>query len=110
MSKFIFVTGGVAANNELRKTFERESAKAGFPVYFPSRPLSTDNAAMIAVAGLARLSAGQHDGLAINARAQWPLSKLSPCNALRATFSAGCAKPQPAKFSGAARQKNQLDD
>ncbi len=46
----LFVTGGVAANNELRKTFERESAKAGFPVYFPSRPLSTDNAAMIAAA------------------------------------------------------------
>jgi N6-L-threonylcarbamoyladenine synthase len=46
----LFVTGGVAANSELRQTFERESAKAGFPVYFPSRPLSTDNAAMIAAA------------------------------------------------------------
>jgi N6-L-threonylcarbamoyladenine synthase len=46
----LFVTGGVAANNELRQTFERESGKAGFPVYFPSRPLSTDNAAMIAAA------------------------------------------------------------
>jgi N6-L-threonylcarbamoyladenine synthase len=46
----LFVTGGVAANNELRQTFERESAKEGLPVYFPSRPLSTDNAAMIAAA------------------------------------------------------------
>jgi N6-L-threonylcarbamoyladenine synthase len=46
----LFVTGGVAANRELRKTFEREGAKEGFPVYFPSRPLSTDNAAMIAAA------------------------------------------------------------
>jgi N6-L-threonylcarbamoyladenine synthase len=46
----LFVTGGVAANSELRQTFECESAKAGFPVYFPSRPLSTDNAAMIAAA------------------------------------------------------------
>jgi N6-L-threonylcarbamoyladenine synthase len=46
----IFVTGGVAANQELRRTFERESAKDGLPVYFPSRPLSTDNAAMIAAA------------------------------------------------------------
>ncbi|HEY8669408.1 MAG TPA: tRNA (adenosine(37)-N6)-threonylcarbamoyltransferase complex transferase subunit TsaD [Terriglobales bacterium] len=46
----LFVTGGVAANNELRKTFEREGARAGLGVYFPSRPLSTDNAAMIAAA------------------------------------------------------------
>ena len=46
----LFVTGGVAANNELRKTFERRGAQDGLPVYFPSRPLSTDNAAMIAAA------------------------------------------------------------
>jgi N6-L-threonylcarbamoyladenine synthase len=46
----LFVTGGVAANQELRQTFEREGAKDGIPVYFPSRPLSTDNAAMIAAA------------------------------------------------------------
>jgi N6-L-threonylcarbamoyladenine synthase len=46
----LLVTGGVAANQELRQTFEREGAKQGLPVYFPSRPLSTDNAAMIAAA------------------------------------------------------------
>jgi len=46
----VFVTGGVAANNELRETFEREAAREGLPVFFPSRPLSTDNAAMIAAA------------------------------------------------------------
>jgi N6-L-threonylcarbamoyladenine synthase len=46
----VFVTGGVAANNELRQTFEQEAARQGLPVYFPSRPLSTDNAAMIAAA------------------------------------------------------------
>jgi N6-L-threonylcarbamoyladenine synthase len=46
----LFVTGGVAANQELRRTFESEAAKTGVPVYFPSRPLSTDNAAMIAAA------------------------------------------------------------
>ncbi len=46
----LFVTGGVAANQELRQTFERGGAKEGLPVYFPSRPLSTDNAAMIAAA------------------------------------------------------------
>jgi N6-L-threonylcarbamoyladenine synthase len=46
----LLVTGGVAANGELRETFERRAAEAGIPVYFPSRPLSTDNAAMIAAA------------------------------------------------------------
>ena len=46
----LFVTGGVAANQELRQQFEQDAAKQGLPVYFPSRPLSTDNAAMIAAA------------------------------------------------------------
>jgi N6-L-threonylcarbamoyladenine synthase len=46
----LFVTGGVAANSELRRTFERRAAEQGLPVFFPSRPLSTDNAAMIAAA------------------------------------------------------------
>jgi tRNA N6-adenosine threonylcarbamoyltransferase len=46
----LFVTGGVAANNELRARFEAGAAMEGLPVYFPSRPLSTDNAAMIATA------------------------------------------------------------
>src|SRR5713226_341377 len=46
----LFVTGGVAANSELRQTFERDGAADGLPVYFPSRALSTDNAAMIAAA------------------------------------------------------------
>jgi N6-L-threonylcarbamoyladenine synthase len=46
----LFVTGGVAANNELRQRFESEAAQQGLPVFFPSRPLSTDNAAMIAAA------------------------------------------------------------
>ncbi len=46
----LFVTGGVAANNELRRLFEQDAAMEGLRVYFPSRPLSTDNAAMIAAA------------------------------------------------------------
>ncbi|HEV2112825.1 MAG TPA: tRNA (adenosine(37)-N6)-threonylcarbamoyltransferase complex transferase subunit TsaD [Terriglobales bacterium] len=46
----LFVSGGVAANSELRTRFEAEAPKAGLPVFFPSRPLSTDNAAMIAAA------------------------------------------------------------
>ncbi|MGH9544281.1 MAG: tRNA (adenosine(37)-N6)-threonylcarbamoyltransferase complex transferase subunit TsaD [Terriglobales bacterium] len=50
----LFVTGGVAANHELRQRFEQDAAMQGLPVYFPSRPLSTDNAAMIAAAAYPR--------------------------------------------------------
>jgi N6-L-threonylcarbamoyladenine synthase len=46
----LFVSGGVAANSELRATFEARAAQDGIAVRFPSRPLSTDNAAMIAAA------------------------------------------------------------
>lgn len=46
----LLVTGGVAANNELRERFDKQASWDGLPVYFPSRPLSTDNAAMIAAA------------------------------------------------------------
>ncbi len=46
----LFVSGGVAANRELRAAFEREAGMQGLPVLFPSRALSTDNAAMIAAA------------------------------------------------------------
>ena len=65
----IFVTGGVAANNELRQTFEREAAKEGTPVFFPSRPLSTDNAAMIAAAAYPKFLAQQFAPMDFSAEA-----------------------------------------
>ena len=65
----LFVTGGVAANQELRQTFERESAKQGLPVYFPSRPLSTDNAAMIAAAAYPKFLANDFAAMDFSAEA-----------------------------------------
>ncbi|MGB9256834.1 MAG: tRNA (adenosine(37)-N6)-threonylcarbamoyltransferase complex transferase subunit TsaD [Candidatus Korobacteraceae bacterium] len=53
----VLVTGGVAANSELRTAFEREASEEGLPVLFPSRKLSTDNAAMIAAAAYPRFIA-----------------------------------------------------
>ena len=50
----LLVTGGVAANSELRTAFEQAAGNEGVPVYFPSRKLSTDNAAMIAAAAYPR--------------------------------------------------------
>jgi N6-L-threonylcarbamoyladenine synthase len=65
----LFVTGGVAANNELRQRFEQAAAMEGLPVYFPSRPLSTDNAAMIAAAAYPKFLAGDFAGLDFSAEA-----------------------------------------
>jgi N6-L-threonylcarbamoyladenine synthase len=56
-AEVLFVTGGVAANRALRAEFERRAAAEGLAVYFPSRQLSTDNAAMIAAAAYPRLLA-----------------------------------------------------
>lgn len=57
-ARILFVTGGVAANSELRERFESEAAQEGLPVFFPSRKLSTDNAAMIAAAAFPKYLAG----------------------------------------------------
>jgi N6-L-threonylcarbamoyladenine synthase len=65
----LFVTGGVAANNELRQTFEQEAARDGLPVYFPSRPLSTDNAAMIAAAAYPKFLAKDFAAMDFSAEA-----------------------------------------
>jgi N6-L-threonylcarbamoyladenine synthase len=62
----LLVTGGVAANGELRETFERRAGEVGLPVYFPSRPLSTDNAAMIAAAAYPRFLAGDFAAADLN--------------------------------------------
>ena len=69
----LFVTGGVAANNELRETFEREAAQQGLPVYFPSRPLSTDNAAMIAAAAYPKFLRRDFAPPELSAEASFPL-------------------------------------
>ena len=63
----ILVSGGVAANSQLRATFEARSKAAGVEVFFPSRALSTDNAAMIAAAAYSRLRAGILADVSLNA-------------------------------------------
>jgi N6-L-threonylcarbamoyladenine synthase len=70
----VLVSGGVAANRELRASFESESQRRGLEVYFPSRALSTDNAAMIAAAGYPRFLAGDHEDSSLNAEANLPLA------------------------------------
>ena len=72
----LIVAGGVACNLALRDAAEKAAARLGIPVYFPSKHLSTDNAAMIAAAGHARLLRGETSGLDITADVTLRLQNL----------------------------------
>jgi N6-L-threonylcarbamoyladenine synthase len=63
----VLVSGGVAANSQLRATFEERGKSKGFDVFFPSRALSTDNAAMIAAAAYEKFRAGMFGDSSLNA-------------------------------------------
>jgi len=58
----VIVSGGVAANRELRRRFTAEAERRGLSVAFPSIALSTDNAAMIAAAAWGKFQAGEFAG------------------------------------------------
>ena len=61
----IILAGGVACNSALRSAVDAEDF--GAPVYYPSPILTTDNAAMIAAAGYAKLARGENHGLEFTA-------------------------------------------
>jgi N6-L-threonylcarbamoyladenine synthase len=70
----ILVSGGVAANAQLRNAFEERGKSFGIQTFFPSRALSTDNAAMIAAAAFPRFRAGILADTSLNATASLPLA------------------------------------
>jgi N6-L-threonylcarbamoyladenine synthase len=63
----ILITGGVAANRELRARFSAEAARRGLRAAFPTLSLSTDNAAMIAAAAWPRYQSGEFADSALSA-------------------------------------------
>lgn len=72
------VAGGVAANTPLRAALQTVAADHGLPFIAPPLALCTDNAAMIAFAGLEALRIGRTDGMELAARPRWPLDQTSP--------------------------------
>jgi len=72
-AKRIVVSGGVAANRELRSRFEAEAGRRGVTVRFPAAAMSTDNAAMIAAAAWPKFAQQEFAGPALNATPQLQL-------------------------------------
>jgi N6-L-threonylcarbamoyladenine synthase len=68
-AKSVGIAGGVSANRRLREDASARGAELGLPVFLPTLALSTDNAAMIAAAGLRRFRAGVIAGWDLNADA-----------------------------------------
>ncbi|WP_237217163.1 tRNA (adenosine(37)-N6)-threonylcarbamoyltransferase complex transferase subunit TsaD [Falsiroseomonas oryziterrae] len=73
----LVVAGGVAANGAVRAALAKVAATAGLPLVAPPIRLCTDNAVMVAWAGIERLRAGLLDGLDHAPRPRWPLDTLA---------------------------------
>lgn len=72
-ARAIGIAGGVSANSRLRAVARQRGLRAEIPVFVPSPHLSTDNAAMIAAAGIRKLAAGEVAASDLNAAATLPL-------------------------------------
>jgi N6-L-threonylcarbamoyladenine synthase len=72
------VAGGVAANQTIRAALETISDELGARFVAPPLRLCTDNAAMIAWAGIEAFRAGRRDNMTLAARPRWPLDQTAP--------------------------------
>jgi N6-L-threonylcarbamoyladenine synthase len=73
-ARSVGVAGGVSANSRLRADLKERGERRELPTFLPSLALSTDNAAMIAAAGLRRFRAGHRSSLDLNADAALTLA------------------------------------
>lgn len=74
----VVIAGGVAANKALALRLGNLARESGFEISVPPHQLCTDNAAMIAWAGIERYSRGWIDGLDAEVKARWPLDPGAP--------------------------------
>ncbi|MDE2282499.1 MAG: tRNA (adenosine(37)-N6)-threonylcarbamoyltransferase complex transferase subunit TsaD [Actinomycetales bacterium] len=73
----VAIAGGVAANSALRASVAAIAAQYGIAAHVPSLAMCTDNAAMIAAAGISHLARGQRSDLAVSADPNWSLADVS---------------------------------
>jgi N6-L-threonylcarbamoyladenine synthase len=73
----LVVAGGVGANRQLRERLATEATQRGIELFFPPLSLCTDNGAMIARAGLAKLERSRPAGLGFAVRPRWPLAEAT---------------------------------
>ncbi|MGH7067191.1 MAG: tRNA (adenosine(37)-N6)-threonylcarbamoyltransferase complex transferase subunit TsaD [Acetobacteraceae bacterium] len=76
-ARLLVASGGVAANHAIRTALAAAAADAGFSLVAPPARLCTDNAVMVAWAGLERLRLGCASAMDAPARPRWPLEELS---------------------------------
>ncbi len=76
--RLLVVAGGVAANAAVRAALDSAASAAGFAMLAPPPRLCTDNAVMVAWAGIERLRLGLTDSLDHAPRPRWPLAELTP--------------------------------
>ena len=72
----LIVAGGVSANVELRAALDELATSMGTRILYPELRLCTDNGAMIAYAGMARMILGHTETLEIEVRPRWPMTEL----------------------------------
>jgi N6-L-threonylcarbamoyladenine synthase len=80
----LVAAGGVAANAAIRAALRTVASDAGLRLSVPPVQLCTDNAAMVAWAGVERGQLGMFDGLGVAPRARWPLQEVPQGGSLTA--------------------------
>jgi len=75
-ARLLVVAGGVASNARVRSALSQAAQSSGFQMVAPPVPLCSDNAVMVAWAGIERLRRERIDDLNVDARPRWPLDDL----------------------------------
>ena len=88
----LIIAGGVSANQRLQKQLTEELASIGASVRYARSEFCTDNGAMIAYAGAARLLAGESDSLTLKIKPRWDMASLAPIKAAKTPLESSESK------------------
>ena len=75
---YFVIAGGVASNKTIRSNLQQVCKEMNFEYIFPPANLCTDNAAMIAWAGIERYKKNLVDDITFSAKPRWPLDEKAP--------------------------------